>query len=81
MKIQDFDFDLPPELIAQFPVEQRASSRMLRLEGSAGVMQDRNVCRSARRIVRAGDVMVFNDTRVIKARLYGVKGYAAARWR
>ena len=33
MKIQDFDFDLPPELIAQFPIEQRVSSRMLHLDG------------------------------------------------
>ena len=50
MKIQDFDFDLPPELIAQFPIEQRASSRMLRLDGSAGVMQDCAICRSAQRL-------------------------------
>lgn len=72
MKIQDFDFDLPPELIAQFPIEQRVSSRMLRLDGSAGVMQDSQFA-DLPGFVRAGDVMVFNDTRVIKARLYGVK--------
>ena len=72
MKIQDFDFDLPPELIAQFPVEQRGSSRMLHLEGLTGAMHDARFA-DLPRYVRAGDVMVFNDTRVIKARLYGVK--------
>jgi S-adenosylmethionine:tRNA ribosyltransferase-isomerase len=72
MKIQDFDFDLPPELIAQFPIEHRVSSRMLRLDGSAGVMQDSQFA-DLPGFVHAGDVMVFNDTRVIKARLYGVK--------
>jgi S-adenosylmethionine:tRNA ribosyltransferase-isomerase len=72
MKIQDFDFDLTPELIAQFPPEQRASSRMLHLEGSSGAMRDAQFA-DLPRYVRAGDVMVFNDTRVIRARLYGVK--------
>lgn len=73
MKIQDFDFDLPSELIAQAPAEQRASSRMLHLEGSSGVLRDRMFA-DLPQYLRAGDVMVFNDTRVIKARLYGVKG-------
>ena len=73
MKIQDFDFDLPCELIAQAPAEQRASSRMLHLEGSSGVLRDRMFA-DLPQYLRAGDVMVFNDTRVIKARLYGVKG-------
>ena len=72
MKIQDFDFDLPPELIAQFPPEQRASSRLLHLEGSTGGLRDAMFA-DLPRYLRAGDVMVFNDTRVIKARLYGVK--------
>jgi S-adenosylmethionine:tRNA ribosyltransferase-isomerase len=72
MKIQDFDFNLPPELIAQFPVEQRASSRMLHLKGSGGALGDAMFA-DLPRYVRPGDVMVFNDTRVIKARLYGVR--------
>src|SRR5687768_6734739 len=72
MKIQDFDFDLPPELIAQFPAEQRASSRMLHIEGSTGVIRD-SMFADLSRYLQAGDVMVFNDTRVIKARLFGVK--------
>ncbi|MDN5881110.1 MAG: tRNA preQ1(34) S-adenosylmethionine ribosyltransferase-isomerase QueA [Nitrosospira sp.] len=72
MKIQDFDFDLPPELIAQYPVERRAGSRMLHLEGSSGALRD-TLFADLPRYLRAGDVMVFNDTRVIKARLYGVR--------
>lgn len=73
MKIQDFDFNLPPELITQFPAEERASSRMLHLKGSSGVLRDAMFA-DLPRYLRAGDVMVFNDTRVIKARLFGVKG-------
>ena len=72
MKIQDFDFELPPELIAQFPAEQRAGSRMLCLDGLTGITQDA-LFADLPSFVRPGDVMVFNDTRVIKARLYGVK--------
>ncbi len=73
MKVQDFDFNLPSELIAQAPAEERASSRMLHLEGSSGVLRDAMFA-DLPRYIRAGDVMVFNDTRVIKARLFGVKG-------
>ncbi len=72
MKIQDFDFELPPELIAQFPAGQRAGSRMLCLDGLTGITQDA-LFADLPSFVRPGDVMVFNDTRVIKARLYGVK--------
>jgi S-adenosylmethionine:tRNA ribosyltransferase-isomerase len=72
MKIQDFDFDLPAELIAQFPAEQRSSSRMLHLHGASGDLQD-TLFADLPSFLRAGDVMVFNDTRVIKARLWGTK--------
>jgi S-adenosylmethionine:tRNA ribosyltransferase-isomerase len=72
VKIQDFDFDLPSDLIAQFPPERRASSRMLHLEGSSGALRDTSFTELPR-YLRAGDVMVFNDTRVIKARLHGVR--------
>lgn len=72
MKLQEFDFDLPPRCIAQFPVEQRAHSRMLHLEGSSGVLRDAMFI-DLPAYVRAGDLLVFNDTRVIKARLQGVK--------
>ena len=72
MKIQDFDFDLPPELIAQFPAEKRGNSRMLHLDAVSGALQDRMFA-DLPLYLRPGDVIVFNDTRVIKARLNGVR--------
>lgn len=68
----DFDYDLPPELIAQFPVARRSGSRMLYLNGRSGGLADRQFADLAE-YLRAGDVIVVNDTRVIKARLYGHK--------
>ncbi len=72
MKTQDFDFDLPPGLIAQFPAEKRGNSRMLHLDATSGALQDRMFA-DLPSYLRPGDVIVFNDTRVIKARLYGVR--------
>jgi S-adenosylmethionine:tRNA ribosyltransferase-isomerase len=72
MHISDFDFDLPTELIAQFPTEQRNASRLLRLDGASGVLQD-SWFRQLPDFLQAGDLLVFNDTRVIKARLTGQK--------
>ncbi len=72
MFLQDFDFELPPELIAQAPAGERTASRLLRLDGVSGALAD---CRFAQltKFVLPGDVMIFNDTRVIKARLTGAK--------
>jgi S-adenosylmethionine:tRNA ribosyltransferase-isomerase len=72
MKTSDFDFDLPPELIAQFPVEARSQSRLLHLDGASGARADRQFG-DLPQFLKSGDVLVFNDTRVIKARLFGVK--------
>ncbi|OQW40808.1 MAG: tRNA preQ1(34) S-adenosylmethionine ribosyltransferase-isomerase QueA [Proteobacteria bacterium SG_bin4] len=72
MKTQDFDFYLPTELIAQFPAEQRTSSRLLYLDSTAQRWQD-TFFSSLPEFLRPGDVMVFNDTQVIKARLFGKK--------
>ena len=72
MRTSDFDFDLPEDLIAQFPAEQRAASRLLCLDGNTGELTDR-MFSDLLQLVKAGDVMVFNDTRVIKARLFGAK--------
>jgi len=72
MKIQDFDFSLPPELIAQFPIRQRTGSRMLYLDSGRDALRDAMFV-DLPQYLRSGDVMVFNDTRVIKARLFGVK--------
>ena len=72
MKTQDFNFSLPPELIAQFPITQRAGSRMLCLDGKKGVLQDAMFV-DLPKYMQSGDVIIFNDTRVIKARLFGEK--------
>ena len=72
MYTRDFDFDLPPELIAQFPPERRGASRLLHAMPNENLLADKqfsDLCQE----IRPGDVMVFNDTRVIKARLHGQK--------
>jgi S-adenosylmethionine:tRNA ribosyltransferase-isomerase len=66
----DFDFALPPELIAQHPAAERSASRLL--DGTGEQPVDR-VFRELPSLLRAGDLLVFNDTRVIKARLFGEK--------
>jgi S-adenosylmethionine:tRNA ribosyltransferase-isomerase len=70
MKTSDFDYTLPPELIAQRPIEPRDSSRLLVLNRAAGSVEHRSFI-NLRDCLRAGDVMVFNDSRVIPARLKG----------
>jgi S-adenosylmethionine:tRNA ribosyltransferase-isomerase len=66
----DFDFALPPELIAQHPAAERSASRLLDGTGTAAV--DR-IFRDLPSLLQAGDLLVFNDTQVIKARLFGEK--------
>ena len=73
--LSDFDFGLPPELIAQQPAAERSGSRLLDGTGAAPV--DR-VFRELPSLLRAGDLLVFNDTRVIKARLLGMKASGGA---
>jgi S-adenosylmethionine:tRNA ribosyltransferase-isomerase len=68
--VADFDFDLPPELIAQHPAAVRSASRLL--DASSGEPVDR-VFHELPELLAPGDLLVFNNTRVIKARLYGVK--------
>ncbi len=72
MKLSDFDYELPPELIAQYPAVERSASRLLHLDGASGAFTDR-CFRDLAQLVRPGDVLVLNDTRVIKARLIGRK--------
>lgn len=71
MKVSDFDFELPESLIAQSPVTPRDASRLLVLPG-AGPVQHRGFA-DLPGLLRAGDLLVFNDTRVIPARLVGQK--------
>ena len=68
--LADFDFTLPPELIAQHPAAERSASRLL--DGRGEVPADR-VFRDLPMLLEPGDLLVFNDTRVIKARLHGRK--------
>ncbi len=68
--LSDFDFELPPELIAQHPAAERSASRLL--DGTLGTPVDRSF-RDLPSLLREGDLMVFNDTQVIKARLFGRK--------
>lgn len=69
--LSDFDFELPESLIAQFPLKDRASSRLLHVRPD-GSLEDL-IFRDLLNLVRAGDVLIFNDTKVIKARLTGRK--------
>jgi len=70
MKTSDFSFDLPNELIAQYPPEVRGTSRMMVLDRTAGTYTDRNI-KDIVDYFGPDDVMVVNNTRVRKARLYG----------
>jgi S-adenosylmethionine:tRNA ribosyltransferase-isomerase len=72
VKKSDFDFDLPPELIAQAPLPERSASRLLLLDVAADTREDR-LFRELPDFLRPGDLLVFNDTRVLPARLFGRK--------
>ena len=77
MKKSDFDFDLPRELIAQAPLPERSASRLLLLDAAAQQREDR-MFRELPDILRPGDLLVFNDTRVLPARLHGRKSTGGA---
>src|SRR5512143_934679 len=72
MQLSDFHYDLPESLIARHPAEPRSASRLLHLDGATGALADRQAT-DLPGLLRAGDLLVFNDTRVIPARLFGVK--------
>ncbi|RZI88831.1 MAG: tRNA preQ1(34) S-adenosylmethionine ribosyltransferase-isomerase QueA, partial [Variovorax sp.] len=68
--LSDFDFVLPPELVAQHPAAERTGSRLL--DGTHSTPVDR-IFKSLPTLLDSGDLLVFNDTRVVKARLFGEK--------
>src|SRR5262245_42081457 len=70
MLVRDFDFDLPPDLIAQTPAAERGAARLLHLERAAGVMTHASMA-SLPDLLMPGDVLVVNDSRVFPARLLG----------
>jgi len=72
MQLSDFDFDLPERLIAQAPLAERSASRLLVVDPIQQALSDREFVNLAD-FLRAGDLLVFNDTRVIPARLHGRK--------
>jgi len=76
MQLSDFDYELPPELIAQHPAAERAASRLLHLT-AAGMLHDRRFA-DLTALLEPGDLLVMNDTRVIRARLRGVKDTGGA---
>src|SRR5262245_41694740 len=72
MRLAEFDYDLPQELIAQQPPPERGASRLLHLDGNSGALTDRQF-RDLPGLIGGADIVVVNDTRVIKARLRGRK--------
>lgn len=76
MQVKDFNYDLPPELIAQHPMEPRDHSRLMLVDKTTGELEQKkfyDICD----YLRPDDLLVFNDTRVIPARLHGMKDTGA----
>jgi S-adenosylmethionine:tRNA ribosyltransferase-isomerase len=73
MKVSEFDFELPPELVAQHPAQPRDTARLLEVGAD---LRDHSLL-DLPRLLRAGDLLIYNDTRVIKARLFGRRGTAS----
>ena len=78
MLVSDFDYRLPERLIAQVPLADRSASRMLRLERKTGRLEDRRF-QDLPDLLRADDLVVFNNTRVFPARLYGRRSGSRAQ--
>ncbi|MGR5127098.1 tRNA preQ1(34) S-adenosylmethionine ribosyltransferase-isomerase QueA [Photobacterium swingsii] len=72
MQVSDFHFDLPDELIARYPQPERTASRLLQLTGNTGELQHKGF-KDMLDLVEPGDLLVFNNTRVIPARVFGRK--------
>ena len=72
MKTSDFFYNLPEELIAQTPIEPRSNSRMLKLDKNNGSIEHRNFF-NLTEYLKSGDCLVLNNTRVLPARLYGIR--------
>jgi S-adenosylmethionine:tRNA ribosyltransferase-isomerase len=72
VRLSEFQYELPPELIAQEPLTERSASRLLVLESENGRVRDASICQLPE-LLSAGDLLVFNDTKVVPARLFGTK--------
>jgi S-adenosylmethionine:tRNA ribosyltransferase-isomerase len=73
MHINDFTFELPPELIASYPAAVRTACRLLQLESGSGAIHHHGVFSDLLQLLQPGDLLVLNDTQVIPARLFGHK--------
>ena len=78
MDVKDFDYELPEELIAQDPLEDRSSSRLMVLDRETGEFEHK-VFKDIIDYLNPGDCLVLNNTKVIPARLYGAKEGTNAR--
>ena len=78
MDVKDFYYDLPQELIAQDPLSDRSGSRLMVLDKNTGEIEHR-IFRDITEYLRPGDCLVINNTKVIPARLYGVKEDTGAK--
>ena len=78
MDVKDFNYNLPQELIAQDPLEDRASSRLMVLDKVTGAVEHRTF-RDIKKYLKPGDCLVINDTKVIPARLIGAKSDTKAK--
>src|SRR5690606_31028652 len=72
MHVKDFSFELPEQLIARFPKTERSSSRLLALDKRSGQLQH-HIFKELADFLQPGDLLVFNNTKVIPARLFGQK--------
>ena len=72
MRVADFNFELPDELIARFPMEERTASRLLKLEGNSGEISH-HIFADVLNFVNENDLVIFNNTKVIPARMFGQK--------
>lgn len=78
MRVQDFDYELPEELIAQHPIDKRAFSRMLVLHKGSGKIEHQHFY-DILKYLKCGDCLVMNDSKVIPARLFGIKESTGAK--
>lgn len=74
MKLEEFNYELPKELIAQFPIEKRDESRLMVLKRNTKTIEHK-VFKDIIEYLNPGDCLVINDTKVIPARIYGIKKY------
>ncbi len=78
-RVDDYDYELPKELIAQQPLPQRSDARLLLVDRQTGAISHHHI-RDLPELLRAGDCLVLNDTRVVPARLIGFRSATGGRW-